>query len=124
MEFTIMCLRFPPRLPGQDGPDVKQPEFIPLANFSTHGAVMNVFLLDPNSRVLAAYIWLADSKSIGLYVLPDWNVKEYALLDTTISCVCQLPFYLYLIADNRTVSDWKLVMYPARRYGYHSCRGL
>jgi hypothetical protein len=90
MEFTIMCLRFP--RPG--APVVPQPkklEFVPLAKFHTHGAVMNVFLLDPTSRTLAAYVWLAESKTIGLYVLPDWNVKEYALMDTTISCVCALP---------------------------------
>jgi hypothetical protein len=88
MEFTIMCIRFP--RPG----DIrwKQPEFVALAKFHTHGAVMNVFLLDPTHRVLAAYIWLAESKSIGLYVLPDWDRKEYALLDTTISCVsCSTP---------------------------------
>jgi hypothetical protein len=76
-----MCLRFP--RPGRLDP----PGFSALATFHTFGAVMNVFLLDPIHRVLAAYLWLADSKSIGLYVLPDWDIKQYALIDTKINCV-------------------------------------
>jgi hypothetical protein len=113
MEFTIMCLRFPR---PQAGRPVQQPtnmEFVPLANFYTHGAVMNVFLLDPTSRVLAAYIWLADSKTIGLYVLPDWNIKKYALLDTTVSCVRDILSADSFPADKRTVSDRELVMHIA-----------
>jgi hypothetical protein len=90
MEFTVMRLRFP-RAPAGATDAWGTPEFAPLARFTTHGAVMNVFLLDPAARVLAAYIWLAGSKTIGLYVLPDWDVPAYALVDTTLPCVRVVP---------------------------------
>jgi hypothetical protein len=48
---------------------------------------MNVFLLDPEARLLAGFVWISRSNSIGLYVLFDWDKEEYVFVDTGIQCV-------------------------------------
>ena len=58
MEFVLMKLEFP---------DDSEPLFTELATFKTIGVVMNVFLLDPSSRLLSAFVWVANSNTIGLY---------------------------------------------------------
>ncbi|KAI0827740.1 hypothetical protein BC628DRAFT_1338264 [Trametes gibbosa] len=77
MEFVLMKLEFP--LSGE-------PTFSELATFKTTGVVMNVFLLDPSSCLLSAFVWVASSNTIGLYALLDWRKEEYAFIDTGIEC--------------------------------------
>lgn len=94
MEFVVMRLYFPPPEPGLDVPP---PVFSALASFNTYGAVMNVFLLDPTGRVLSAFIWLANSNTIGLYALLDWNIREYVFIDTNVYCVRLHPPFTYIL---------------------------
>ncbi|KAI0282888.1 hypothetical protein BGY98DRAFT_931455 [Russula aff. rugulosa BPL654] len=49
--------------------------------------VMNVFLLDPEARLLAGFVWISQSNSIGLYVLLDWDKEEYVFVNTGIQCI-------------------------------------
>ncbi len=68
-------------------PDDGEPQFSELALFKTIGVVMNVFLLDPSSRLLSAFVWVSSSNTIGLYALLDWDKEEYVFVDTGIECV-------------------------------------
>lgn len=68
-------------------PDKGEPIFSELAMFKTIGVVMNVFLLDPSSCLLSAFVWVASSNTIGLYALLDWRKEEYVFIDTGIECV-------------------------------------
>ncbi|EIW51476.1 uncharacterized protein TRAVEDRAFT_137354 [Trametes versicolor FP-101664 SS1] len=77
MEFVLMKLEFP---------DKGEPIFSELAMFKTIGVVMNVFLLDPSSCLLSAFVWVASSNTIGLYALLDWRKEEYVFIDTGIEC--------------------------------------
>ena len=79
MEFVLMKLEF--------FEDEREPQFSELAMFKTIGVVMNVFLLDPSSRLLSAFVWVASSNTIGLYALLDWNKDEYVFIDTGVECV-------------------------------------
>lgn len=79
MEFVLMKLEFP---------EDSEPVFSELATFKTIGVVMNVFLLDPSSRLLSAFVWVSSSNTIGLYALLDWSLQEYVFIDTGIECVC------------------------------------
>ena len=83
MEFVLMKLEF--------FEDEREPEFLELAVFKTMGIVMNVFLLDPSSRLLSAFMWLPSSNTIGLYALLDWEKNEYVFIDTVVACVCSRP---------------------------------
>ena len=105
MEFVLMKLEFP--LEGE-------PVFSELATFKTIGVVMNVFLLDPSSRLLSAFVWVASSNTIGLYALLDWNKEEYVFIDTGIECVrASLIFAPATVAHCDTPVDvLKLVLYP------------
>ncbi|KAM5530201.1 hypothetical protein V8D89_016137 [Ganoderma adspersum] len=78
MEFVLMKLEF--------FEDDQEPQFSELAVFKTIGVVMNVFLLDPSSRLLSAFVWVASSNTIGLYALLDWNKDEYVFIDTGVEC--------------------------------------
>lgn len=78
-----MKLQFP-EVPGEE-----TPVFTHLATFKTIGIVMNVFLLDPSSRLLSAFVWVSASNTIGLYALLDWDKEEYVFIDTSIECVSQ-----------------------------------
>ncbi|KAG9308575.1 hypothetical protein JVU11DRAFT_11679 [Chiua virens] len=64
-----------------------KPVFFPLTSFHTTGVVMNVFLLDPPRRLLSAFVWVASSNTIALYVLLDWAKDEYVFVDTGVSCL-------------------------------------
>lgn len=66
---------------------IAKPTFLPLTSFYTTGVVMNVFLLDPPRRLLSAFVWLASSNTIGLYVLLDWDEDEYIYVDTGVGCL-------------------------------------
>ncbi|KAJ8490155.1 hypothetical protein ONZ51_g2505 [Trametes cubensis] len=77
MEFVLMKLEFP---------EAGEPVFSELATFKTIGVVMNVFLLDPSSCLLSAFVWVASSNTIGLYALLDWRKEEYVFIDTGIEC--------------------------------------
>ncbi|KAG6331424.1 hypothetical protein ID866_7665 [Astraeus odoratus] len=68
-------------------PDPSKPVFLHLTSFYTTGVVMNVFLLDPPRRLLSAFVWIASSSTIGLYVLLDWAEDEYVFVDTSVSCL-------------------------------------
>ncbi|KZT22440.1 hypothetical protein NEOLEDRAFT_645929 [Neolentinus lepideus HHB14362 ss-1] len=84
MEFMLMKLQFPSR--GEGDPKLNIPAFSEVTRFRTIGIVMNVFLLDPISRLLAAFVWVPLSNSIGLYSLLDWDEPEYVFIDTGIEC--------------------------------------
>lgn len=78
MEFILMGLHFPA--------DDRPPEFMQIARFSTMGLVINVFLLDPSARILAAFVYNLDTETICLYLIPDWEKREYVLINTGIAC--------------------------------------
>lgn len=82
MEFVLVKLEFP-----ADDEPTKLPTFSKLSKFRTTGIVMNIFLLDPTARLLSAFIWVPETNTIGLFVLPDWERDEYVYIDTTIECV-------------------------------------
>ncbi|TFY55137.1 hypothetical protein EVJ58_g8435 [Rhodofomes roseus] len=84
MEFVLMKLQFPDADAGAD--TTPTPTFTTLARFKTIGVVMNVFLLDPSSRLLSAFVWVSASNTIGLYALLDWDQQEYVFIDTGIEC--------------------------------------
>ncbi|KAH9922574.1 hypothetical protein B0H21DRAFT_781534 [Amylocystis lapponica] len=89
MEFVLMKLQFPdPELESDSGAEdgVPKPVFSSLATFKTVGVVMNVFLLDPASRLLSAFVWLSGPNTIGLYAVLDWAKQEYVFIDTGILC--------------------------------------
>jgi hypothetical protein len=76
-----MKLMFPP--PDSSNP----PEFKTVATFHCLGAVMNVFLLDPLSRIMSVFLWIPSTNSLGLYVIPDWDQPQEVHFDTGIICV-------------------------------------
>jgi len=47
---------------------------------------MNIFLLDPSSRLLSAFVWLDPLDTVCLYVMLDWGNSEYVFIDTGIDC--------------------------------------
>jgi hypothetical protein len=85
MQFELMQIHFPEQKP--DSEEQSNPSFSTLRSFKTLGIVMNVFLLDPEARLLAGFVWISRSNSIGLYVLFDWDKEEYVFVDTGIQCV-------------------------------------
>lgn len=87
MQFELMQIHFPEQ--KSDADDQISPSFSTLRSFKTLGIVMNVFLLDPEARLLAGFVWISRTNSIGLYVLLDWNKEEYVFVDTGIQCVSQ-----------------------------------
>jgi hypothetical protein len=88
MQFELMQIHFPEQKPDSDDQDTPStPSFSTLRSFKTLGIVMNVFLLDPEARLLAGFVWISHLNSIGLYVLLDWNKEEYVFVDTGIQCV-------------------------------------
>ncbi|KAI0263820.1 hypothetical protein BC834DRAFT_827161 [Gloeopeniophorella convolvens] len=84
MQFELMQIHFPEQSNGTD--EQVSPAFSKLRSFKTLGIVMNVFLLDPEARLLAGFVWISSSNSIGLYVLLDWDKEEYVFVDTGIKC--------------------------------------
>lgn len=84
MQFELMQIHFPEQKP--DSEEQSNPSFSTLRSFKTLGIVMNVFLLDPEARLLAGFVWISRSNSIGLYVLFDWDKEEYVFVDTGIQC--------------------------------------
>lgn len=89
MEFVLMKLQFPEpggEVTGSTSAGAILPTFSSLATFRTIGIVMNVFLLDPPSRLLSAFVWVAASNTIGLFALLDWDKEEYVFIDTGLEC--------------------------------------
>ncbi|KAH9965496.1 hypothetical protein BC827DRAFT_1265481 [Russula dissimulans] len=84
MQFELMQIHFPEQTSDSD--EEVKPSFSSLRSFKTLGIVMNVFLLDPEARLLAGFVWISHLNSIGLYVLLDWNKEEYVFVDTGIQC--------------------------------------
>lgn len=95
MEFVLMRLTFSDPPSGEPSQD--PPIFSEVTDFRTIGMVMNVFLLDPASRLLSAFIWVPRPGTIGLYTLLDWDKKEYVFIDTGIETVSS--------------SNWSCIMY-------------
>ncbi|KAG0708562.1 hypothetical protein DFH29DRAFT_794930 [Suillus ampliporus] len=92
MEFMLMRLFFPYELDDYDEINQAQlysarPVFDTLTGFHTTGVIMNVFLLDPPRRLLSAFVWIASSNTIGLYVLLDWAKDDYVFVDTGVGCL-------------------------------------
>jgi hypothetical protein len=58
---------------------------------------MNIFILDPNLRLLSTFVWRATTNTIGLFVLLDWDTDDYVYVDTGIDCVSLFPSHYYLI---------------------------
>ncbi|KAI0295214.1 hypothetical protein BC826DRAFT_1097284 [Russula brevipes] len=86
MQFELMQIHFPEQKSDSDDRAPSTPSFSTLRSFKTLGIVMNVFLLDPEARLLAGFVWISHLNSIGLYVLLDWNKEEYVFVDTGIQC--------------------------------------
>jgi hypothetical protein len=78
--------------PEAEATAANPPTFQHITNFRTSGVVMNIFLLDPASRLLSAFIWMSQTNSIGLYVLLDWDQPDYVFIDTGIECVRLIPY--------------------------------
>jgi hypothetical protein len=85
MQFELMQIHFPEQKPDSD--QQISPSFTTLRSFKALGIVMNVFLLDPEARLLAGLVWIKRFNTVGLYVLLDWNKEEYVFVDTGIKCV-------------------------------------
>ncbi|EIN06615.1 hypothetical protein PUNSTDRAFT_121768 [Punctularia strigosozonata HHB-11173 SS5] len=105
MEFMTMSLVFP--APPDSSSEDPAPEFRELNKFLTSGYVLNLFLLDPLSRLLAAFIWLPEVKSMGLYVLFDWEQPEYVFVNTGIECtqdaLAMSPNWSCILSGDRMV---------------------
>ncbi|KAF7428966.1 hypothetical protein PC9H_008203 [Pleurotus ostreatus] len=99
MEFVLMKLYFPedPKHALKEAKDRPPPVFSRVMEFKTTGVVMNVFLLDPSARLLAAFVWVSSSNTIGLYALLDWDKPEYVFIDTGIEC--------------KMSSNWSCILY-------------
>ncbi|KAH9014816.1 hypothetical protein EDB83DRAFT_2680115 [Lactarius deliciosus] len=134
MQFELMQIHFPEQKLDTD--EQISPSFSNLRSFKTLGIVMNVFLLDPEARLLAGFVWISRTNSIGLYVLLDWNKEEYVFVDTGIQCTntanwscilcdgsivihseeatfaCQHFFPLYVLAQHVTISNPSLSFVP------------
>lgn len=80
------------------------PVFSHVTDFRTAGVVMNVFLLDPSARLLSAFVWVAASNTIGLYVLLNWDKNEYVFIDTGIECVSSMS----ILANSLTIAKFRL----------------
>lgn len=106
--------------------DDRPPEFMQIARFSTMGLVINVFLLDPSARILAAFVYNLDTETICLYLIPDWEKREYVLINTGIACVrishacSKIHFLMRFFAP--TAAFFQLVMYNRWRRCCHSLR--
>ncbi|KAI0295226.1 hypothetical protein BC826DRAFT_289057 [Russula brevipes] len=85
MQFELVQIHFPEQKPDSD--EQISPSFTTLRSFKALGIVMNVFLLDPEARLLAGLVWIKRLNTIGLYVLLDWDKEEYVSVDTGIKCV-------------------------------------
>ncbi|KAI9508014.1 hypothetical protein F5148DRAFT_980552 [Russula earlei] len=81
-QFELGKIHFPEQTSDSD--EQLNPSFSTLRSFKTLGVVMNVFLLEPETRLLAGLMWISRFNSIGLYVLLDWNKEEYVFVDTAI----------------------------------------
>jgi len=88
MQFELMQIHFPEQ--KLDSDEQISPSFSTLRSFKTLGIVMNVFLLDPEARLLAGFVWISRTNSIALYALLDWNKEEYVFVDTGILCVSDI----------------------------------
>ncbi|KAJ2936971.1 hypothetical protein H1R20_g122, partial [Candolleomyces eurysporus] len=114
MKFVLMKLTFSDGPTGATCHD-PPPVFSHVTDFRTAGVVMNVFLLDPTSRLLSAFIWVATSNTIGLYVLLDWDKpKEYVFVDTGIECVRADALILFCRTEKHmqvTSSNWSCILF-------------
>jgi hypothetical protein len=112
MEFKLMRINFSAE--GQRAGIVK-PFFEDLRTFLSAGSVMNVFLLDPAQRLLATFMWMDTTRTIGLFVLSDWDRDEYVFVDTGLKCVCiplltMRPIHAYHDAAQSLYGIWSCIL--------------
>ncbi|KIY47646.1 hypothetical protein FISHEDRAFT_44867 [Fistulina hepatica ATCC 64428] len=100
MQFKLMRLGFEE---DEAGKLVRPPSFDCLSEFKTTGVVMNIFLLDPIHRLLAAFVWIAVPNTIGLFVLTDWGKREYIFIDTGIDCILSSNWSCILYGRNLVI---------------------
>lgn len=110
MEFVLMRLTFSDPPSGESS--IEQPNFSRVTEFRTTGVVMNIFLLDPSERLLSAFVWVANSNTIGLYALLDWSKPEYVFIDTGIDYVRSTRF--------RALIDFSCSYRPFQQTGHVS----
>ncbi|KAG1737850.1 uncharacterized protein EDB91DRAFT_1054871 [Suillus paluster] len=137
MEFMLMRLFFPQELDDYDEINQAQlysarPVFGTLTSFHTTGVIMNVFLLDPPRRLLSAFVWIASSNTIGLYVLLDWAKEDYVFVDTGVGCLISSNWSCILHEDQIVIHSEEADaayqhFYPLevlRTYGRPRCANL
>lgn len=109
MQFELMQIHFPEQ--KLDSDEQIRPSFSNLRSFKTLGIVMNVFLLDPEARLLAGFVWISRTNSIGLYVLLDWNKEEYVFVDTGIQCVSGYICHVTSNSSSQTnTANWSCIL--------------
>ncbi|KAG2129862.1 uncharacterized protein EDB93DRAFT_1181256 [Suillus bovinus] len=104
-------------------PESARPVFDTLTSFHTTGVIMNVFLLDPPRRLLSAFVWIASSNTIGLYVLLDWAKDDYVFVDTGVGCLISSNWSCILHEDQIPTAAYQH-FYPLevlRTYGRPRC---
>jgi hypothetical protein len=110
-------------------PESARPVFDTLTSFHTTGVIMNVFLLDPPRRLLSAFVWIASSNTIGLYVLLDWAKDDYVFVDTGVGCLISSNWSCILHEDQIVIHSEEADaayqhFYPLdllRKYGRPRC---
>ncbi|KAG2135538.1 hypothetical protein BD769DRAFT_1352626, partial [Suillus cothurnatus] len=123
MEFMLMRVSTIPI------PESARPVFDTLTSFHTTGVIMNVFLLDPPRRLLSAFVWIASSNTIGLYVLLDWAKDDYVFVDTGVGCLISSNWSCILHEDQIVIHSEEADaayqhFYPLdllRKYGRPRC---
>jgi hypothetical protein len=111
MQFDLLQIHFPEQKPDSEE-QITNPSFSTLRSFKTLGIVMNVFLLDPEARLLAGFVWISRSNNIGLYVLFDWDKEEYCAISTICHChMSQTPYgmaYRHFVTRHRPLMAWPI----------------
>ena len=57
------------------------------AAFTMYGDPCNLFLLDISSRMVASFVSLPSTRTVVLYLLPDWDEDVCSFIDTGIKWV-------------------------------------
>ncbi|KZV65348.1 hypothetical protein PENSPDRAFT_638507 [Peniophora sp. CONT] len=99
MEFKLMRINFADKLSDT------LPAFEEIRTFISAGAVMNIFLLDPIRGLLASFVWLHSTNTIGLYVMPNWEEDAYVFVDTGLQCGLYGIWSCILTDDNIVIHN-------------------
>ncbi|THU98409.1 hypothetical protein K435DRAFT_795700 [Dendrothele bispora CBS 962.96] len=110
--FALIRLQFDEHPSGRSAsPRQNPPEFGLVMRFMMMGVVMNVFILDPGKRLVAAFVWRAKTNTIGLVVVfgDEEDVRDeedgeggrgYVFIDTGIDCVMSSNWSCILFDQN------------------------